>query len=183
MTTHELLTDAQIAALNPEQRRELITRLQQPLSAVIDPELLARALRARLRLMVAGSIAMVPWLVFLSLTLPQNYVAHNWPATWVGFDVLLVCFMLATALFGYLRRQVVIFAAFTSGVLLVCDAWFDLMTAEPRDLWLSLVTDLVIELPLAALLIFGALRILRLTMERLWMLKPGTQLWHVPAFP
>ena len=40
--------------------------------------------------MVGGSIAMIPWLVYLSLTLPDNYVAHNWPATWVGFDILLV---------------------------------------------------------------------------------------------
>ena len=49
---------------------------------------------------------MIPWLVYLSVTLPENYVAHNWTATWVGFDILLVAFMVATAVLGYLRRQV-----------------------------------------------------------------------------
>jgi hypothetical protein len=181
--TDRILTDAQIAALTPEQRRELISRLEQPLSDVIDPLFLARVRRIRLGLMVGGSIAMVPWLGYLSWTLPANYVAHNWPVTWVGFDILLVAFMLATAIFGYLRRQVLLFAAFTSGVLLICDAWFDIMTAGPDDIWLSMVTALLIEVPLAIFMIRGAQRIMRLTMTRLWLLDPGMRLWHLPLFP
>ena len=138
MTTDAILTDLQIAALTPEQRRELITRLRQPISDMIDPVVLNRMRRIRLSLMIGGSIAMIPWLAYLSMTLPENYVAHNWTATWLGFDALLVGFMLATAVFGYLRRQVLLLAAFTSGVLLICDAWFDLMTAGPNDVRLSL---------------------------------------------
>jgi len=183
MMTDGILTDAQIAALTPAQRRELISRLEQPLSDVIDPVFLSRVRRIRLGLMIGGSIAMIPWLVYLSMTLPENYVAHDWPATWVGFDILLVGFMLATAVFGYLRRQVLLFAAFTSGVLLICDAWFDLMTAGPDDVWLSMVTALLIEVPLAIFLIRGAQRIMRLTMMRLWLLDPGVRLWHLPLFP
>ena len=94
MTTDGILTDEQIAALTPEQRRELITRLEQPLSDLIDPEQLGRMRRIRLSLMIGGSIAMIPWLVYLYVTLPDNYVAHNWTVTWVGFDILLVVFML-----------------------------------------------------------------------------------------
>jgi hypothetical protein len=183
MMTDGILTDAQIAALTPEQRRDLISRLEQPLSDVVDPVRLSRIRRIRLSLMIGCSVAMIPWLVYLSVTLPQNYEAHNWPATWIGFDVLLVAFMLATAVFGYLRRQVLLFFAFTSGVLLICDAWFDLMTAGPDDLWLSLVTALLIEVPLAVFMIRGAQRILRLTMMRLWLLNPGVRLWHLPLFP
>jgi hypothetical protein len=182
MMTDGILTDAQIAALTPEQRRDLITRLERPVSDVIDPVLLGRIRRVRLSLMIGGSMAMIPWLVYLSWTLPQNYVAHNWTATWVGFDVLLVTFMLATAVFGYLRRQVLLLAAFTAGVLLICDAWFDLMTAGPDDVWLSVVTALLIEVPVGIFMIRGALRILRLTMMRLWLLDPGVRLWHLPLF-
>ena len=91
--------------------------------------------------------------------------------------------MLATAVFGYLRRQVLLFAAFTSGVLLICDAWFDLMTAGPDDVWLSVVTALLIEVPLAIFMIRGAQRIMRLTMMRLWLLDPAMRLWHLPLFP
>lgn len=183
MMTDGVLTDEQIAALTPEQRRELISRLEQPLSDLIDPELLGRIRRIRLGLMIGGSIAMIPWLVYLSVTLPENYVAHNWTATWVGFDVLLVAFMLATAVLGYLRRQLLTLAAFTSGVLLICDAWFDLMTAGPKDIWLSLVTALLIEVPLAIFMITGAQRIVRLTMMRFWRLDSGMRLWQLPLFP
>ncbi|MGV0040411.1 hypothetical protein [Mycobacterium colombiense] len=181
--TDGILTDAQIAALTPEQRRDLITRLEQPLGDVIDPEFLARVRRIRLSLMVGGSMAMVPWLGYLSVTLPENYVAHNWPVTWVGFDVLLVGFMLTTAVLGHLRRQLLVLAAFTTGVLLICDAWFDLMTAGPKDIWLSVITALLIEVPLALFMITSAVRIMRLTMMRLWLLDPGMRLWHLPLFP
>jgi hypothetical protein len=183
MMTDGILTDEQIAALTPEQRRELIIRLEQPLSDVIDPVLLSRIRRTRLGLMIGGSIAMIPWLVYLGFTLPNSYVAQHWTATWVGFDLLLVTFMLATAVFGYLRRQVLLFAAFTAGVLLICDAWFDLMTAGPNDIWLSLVTAVGVEVPLGIFMITGAQRIMRLTMMRLWMLNPGMRLWHLPLFP
>ncbi|KKC03260.1 hypothetical protein [Mycobacterium nebraskense] len=181
--TERILTDAQIAALTPGERRDLITRLEQPISDVIDPVFLARVRRIRLSLMVGGSAVMIPWLGYLSTTLPEDYVAHNWPLTWVGFDVLLMAFMVATALLGYLRRQVLIPAAFTTGVLLVCDAWFDLMTAGPRDVWLSVATALLIELPLAAFMVVSGLRLMRLTMARFWLLDPGMRLWDLPLLP
>lgn len=183
MMTDGVLTDEQIAALTPAQRRELISRLEQPLSQLIDPDLISRIRRIRLGVMIGGSIAMIPWLVYLSVTLPENYVAHNWPVTWVGFDILLVVFMAATAVLGYLRRQLLVLAAFTAGVLLICDAWFDLLTAGPKDLRLSVITALGIEVPVAILLITGALRVVRLTMMRFWLLKPGMRLWQLPLFP
>lgn len=180
--TDGILSDAQIAELTPEQRRDLITRLEKPLSEVIDPALLGRIRRIRLGLMIGGSVAMVPWLVYLSVTLPANYVAHNWPLTWIGFDILLVVFMLATAVLGYLRRQLLILSAFTTGVLLFCDAWFDLMTAGPDDVWLSVGTALL-EVPLAILMLTGALRLVRLTVMRFWRLETGMRLWQLPLFP
>jgi hypothetical protein len=183
MMTDGILTDTQIAELTPEERRELIRRLEAPLSDVIDPAVLGRIRRIRLSLMIGGSIAMIPWIVYLAFTLPESYVAHNWPLTWVGFDLLMVMFMIATAVFGYFRRQVLMFSAFTSGVLLICDAWFDLTTAGPDDRWLSIITALGVEVPLAIFLITGAHRILRLTMMRLWLLDPAMRLWHLPLFP
>jgi hypothetical protein len=181
--TDGILTDEQIAALSPEQRRDLISRLEQPLSEVVDPEFLARVRRIRLTLLTAGSVAMVPWLGYLAVTLPDNYVAHNWVLTWIGFDILLVGFMLATLVLGYLRRQLLVFTAFTTGVLMICDAWFDLMTAGPRDVRLSVLTALLIELPLAVFMIISAVRIMRLTLMRLWLLDPGRRLWELPLFP
>lgn len=181
--TDRILTDSEIAELTPEQRRDLITRLEKPLNDLIDPVFLTRVRRIRLGLMIGGSMAMVPWLGYLSMTLPDDYVAHNWPITWIGFDLLLVGFMLTTAVLGYLRRQLLVPAAFTTGVLLICDAWFDLMTAGPRDIWLSIFTALLIEVPLAVFMIFSAQRLMRLTLMRLWVLDPGMRLWSLPLFP
>jgi ABC-type phosphonate transport system ATPase subunit len=101
----------------------------------------------------------------------------------VGFDTLLLVFIASTALLGLLRRQLLVLTAFTTGILLICDAWFDMMTAAPDDRWLSVLTAVVGELPLAALLITGALRILRLTATRLYMLDPGMPLWRIPLLP
>jgi hypothetical protein len=133
--------------------------------------------------MVSATIGLIPWIVYLSLTLPEKYVAHNWTATWVGFDVLLLAFLAATALLGLLRRQLLVLTAFTTGVLLICDAWFDVLTAGPGDRWLSGLTAVLGELPLAILLISGSLRILRLTVTRLYLLDPGMPLWRVRLLP
>jgi hypothetical protein len=113
--------------------------------------------------------------VYLSVTLPEKYVAHNWTATWVGFDVLLCVFLVITAVLGLLRRQLLI--------VLICDAWFDVMTAGPGERWVSMLTAVLGELPLAVLLITGALRILRLTATRLYLLDPGMPLWRDPLLP
>jgi hypothetical protein len=177
------VSDAQIAGMSAAQRRELITRLERPLDEVVPEAALVRMRRVRLVLMTGAIVGLIPWIVYLSITLPDRYIANNWTATWVGFDVLLLLFMVTTAVLGLLRRQLLVLTAFTTGILLVCDAWFDVMTAAADDRWLSIVTAVVGELPLAVLLITGALRILRLTATRLYVLDRGVPLWRIPLLP
>ncbi|HEX3547681.1 MAG TPA: hypothetical protein VHU62_14045 [Mycobacterium sp.] len=177
------VSDAQIGAMSAAERRELIQRLERPIDELLPAPVLTRVRRVRLVLMVGAMIGLAPWIVYLAYSLPDKYVAHNWPVTWVGFDILLLLFMAATALLGLLRRQLLILTAFTTGVLLFCDAWFDVMTAGPTDRTLSILTAVLGELPLAALLITGALRILRLTATRLYFLDPGMPLWRIPLLP
>ena len=76
--------------------------------------------------------------------------------------MLLLTFMAATEVLGFTQHQLLTQFAFATGVLLVCDAWFDVLTAKRGDFAVSLVTAALGELPLAALLIPGALRIARL---------------------
>ncbi|OBI68117.1 hypothetical protein [Mycobacterium sp. E796] len=118
--------------------------------------------RIRAWLALCAAITLIPWTVYLALTLPQDYTAQHWQATWVGFDILLLAFMVATAVLGFLQHRLLTLFAFTTGVLLVCDAWFDVLTAEAGDLFLSALIAGVVELPLAAVLIVGTLRIARL---------------------
>jgi hypothetical protein len=179
----EPVSDADIAAMSAVERHELIQRLERPLDELMPAAALGRARRIRLVLMVGAMVGLIPWIGYLALTLPEKYVAHNWTATWVGFDVLLLGFMTATAVLALLRRQLMILTAFTSGVLLIGDAWFDIMTAGPDDMWASVLIAVVAEIPLAFVLISGALRILRLTVTRLYLLEPGMPLWRVSLLP
>jgi hypothetical protein len=181
--TDGALSDAVIAAMSADERRQLILRLERPLGELLPASALARMRRIRLVLMIGATIGLIPWIVYLSLTLPDKYIAHNWTTTWVGFDILLLAFLATTAALGLLRRQLLILTAFTSGILLICDAWIDVMTAAPADRWLALLTGGLGELPLAVVLITGALRILRLTATRLYLLDPGMPLWRIPLLP
>jgi len=178
-----VLSDAQIEAMSPAQRRDLIQRLERPLEEVFPPAIAKRMRRNRVSLMVGGTIVLIPWMIYLAFTLPDKYVAHNWPATWIGFDCVLVTSMTATAVLGLLRREVVILPGFTTGVLLICDAWFDIMTAGPGQIWLSVLTATLINLPVAAIMITGAVRIVRLTATRLWFIDPQTPAWRLPLLP
>ena len=118
--------------------------------------------RIREWLALSAAIALIPWTIYLGFTLPEDYTAQHWQATWVGFDILLLAFMTATAVLGFLRHHLLTLFAFSTGVLLVCDAWFDMLTAKRGDFAVSLLTATLGELPLAVLLIGGSLRIVRL---------------------
>jgi hypothetical protein len=145
-------------ALSPVD--ELTThRLESPLEELVPAPVVTRMRRPRLALMAGGAIGLTLF-VFLAITLPANDVA-------LGFDVLLVAFMVTTAVLVFLRRRLALLTAFTTGALLICDASFDVVTAGPHDLWESALTATLVELPLAVILIATALRILRLTVTPL----------------
>lgn len=127
--------------------------------------------RIREWLALCAGLALIPWTVYLGLTLPQSYPAQHWLATWVGFDILLLAFMITTAVLGFLQHHLLTLFAFATGVLLVCDAWFDVLTAKRGDVAVSFLTAMLGELPIAAVLIVGAVRIARL------QLYPSTGKW------
>jgi hypothetical protein len=49
--------------------------------------------------------------------------------TWVGFDILLVVAIASTAYLGVRCRRTVAMSALATGVLLICDTWFDVSLA------------------------------------------------------
>jgi hypothetical protein len=71
--------------------------------------------------------------------------------------------------------------------LLVCDAWFDItLDFATRGFAFSVLLALLVELPLAAVALIGARRLLRLTFSQLDALKgdysPVPPFWKVPLF-
>jgi hypothetical protein len=97
-------------------------------------------------------LGLLPWTLWLGLSLPSRKVAEHWDLAWVGFDLVLAASLLATAA-ALVRRSPLLeaFAAAT-GALLVADAWFDIVTASTvRERWFAVGLALVGELPLALL--------------------------------
>jgi hypothetical protein len=175
-----VLSDNDIAAMTPDQRRDLIRRLARPADEILPPRRVLRRVRDfRIALMVGSVVVLVPWIVYLGITLPRLYVAHNWDKTWVGFDVLLLVMLVATGVLGYLRRQMLSLTAFATGILLLCDAWFDVMTSHGSEVPLSFAMAMLVELPLAVVLIFGGLQVMRVSAARLWHLEGGEHFWDV----
>jgi hypothetical protein len=57
------------------------------------------------------------------------------------------------------------------------------MTAHANDFRVAALTAALGDLPMAAVLITGTLRLFRFTAIRLWLLEPHTPLWRLPLLP
>ncbi len=107
------------------------------------------------------AVFMVPWMVFLGVTLPPRYDAHHWRLLWVGFDVLEVSVLLHVAWSAWFRRQITLVSSLIVATLLFSDAWFDVITSiGSRGEWITIATALGGEIPLALFFLWISRRIL-----------------------
>ncbi len=122
-----------------------------------------RRRRHIIELLTVSAVGLVPWTVLLGLTLPSDYRVHAWRTTWVGFDVLLLVTFATTAFLAWRRSRAVIIPAAATGVLLICDAWFDVSLAfGTPGVWTSAALAVFAELPLAGFMLHRAYSLLRL---------------------
>ncbi|SEN84795.1 hypothetical protein [Actinacidiphila rubida] len=133
-----------------------------------DPHL--RHMRRLFLAVITGSfLFLIPWIAYLSASLPSHHEVDQWRLAWVGFDGALIVAIGVTALCAWRRRQIFIPWAIVTATLLCCDAWFDIVLDWNSDELLgSVVTAVVAELPLAALLLYVARKMLRLTVTVAW---------------
>jgi hypothetical protein len=106
-------------------------------------------------LLAVVAIALVPWILYLTFTLPSRHFTAHYDVAWVGFDIALTAAFAATA-WAALRGShwLGAFAAVT-GTMLVCDAWFDIVTSQAGGEMFEAIAEAVLaELPLAALCAF-----------------------------
>jgi hypothetical protein len=151
----------------------------------LTPEQVRRRRTVTVELLWVCTLALIPWTIYLGLSLPADYSARHWAAAWTGFDVLELLALAATAYFGWKRRQALIGTATAAATLLICDAWFDItLDLGTPDIWWSLGSAAFIELPLAFFLLHRATLLMRLTMLRYY---PETDedgrplsLWKIP---
>jgi len=158
--------------MSEAERRELARLLaevdESATPAAPDPYRIDPSLRRerRLALLVAAicCVILAGWIVVLAATLPHRFDAHHWRAVWVNFDILLLAAFAATAWAIWRQRQVLILLLAITGTMLCCDAWFDVGTSlATGGIWISLLSAVFAELPLAFLAFAGARRLLRAT--------------------
>jgi hypothetical protein len=173
-----VIDKAEVRRMSQAERRELASLLaeldaSQPERARpgqyradpyrIDP-VLRRERRLALLVSAACCVFLAGWIVLLAATLPHHFDAHHWRAVWVNFDVFLLAAFAATAWAIWRQRQVLILLLMLTGTMLCCDAWFDVGTSlATNGLWISLLSAVFAELPLAFLAFAGARRLLRAT--------------------
>jgi hypothetical protein len=97
------------------------------------------------RMLTAAGVALVPWMVALTR------VGGPHPVVWIGLDAMEAAGLIATgvALARGDRRRIATASATT--MLLVTDAWFDVLTAAPGlERTVATLMAAGVELPLAA---------------------------------
>jgi hypothetical protein len=109
-------------------------------------------------LLALVAVALVPWTLWLTFSLPSKHVSSHYDVAWVGFDVALGAMIAATAYFGWRRSPLLRVFAGATAAMLACDAWFDIVTAAPGERVEAVLQAAIAELPLAVLCAFLALR-------------------------
>ncbi|MEW1773716.1 hypothetical protein [Streptomyces sp. NPDC086777] len=153
----------------------------------LDSPTLRRRHRRATRQLALCVVVLVPWTVYLAVSLPDRFEARYWPMVWVGFDVMLLLSLAGAGVAVWLRRQVLVPLSFVAATLLVCDAWFDISLSWGRgDVWGSIASAVLVELPLAILLVMRARRVLkisaRLAWQRLGLAGEPPPLYKLPLF-
>jgi hypothetical protein len=183
-----VIDEAELRRMTPEERASLARRLATVNAESLAPTPLGqRRRRIVIAASLAGVLTLAIWIAVLEVKLPRQYRAGGWRAAWVGFDIGLLLVFAATAWAAWRRRQVLIVCLMVLATLLACDAWFDTtLDWGTRSFMVSLLSALVVELPLAVIAVVGARRLLRLTVGRLELLGgypgPVPAFWQVPLF-
>src|SRR4051794_37423615 len=115
---------------------------------------------------VLAGLAMIPWVFYLSATLPASARDAHWSLAWVGLDSCEALALSATGWFLLRRDNRCVLSAAGSAVLLLVDAWFDVPAAAGPDLATAIVMAVFAELPIALVCAVLAARVLRTPLQR-----------------
>jgi hypothetical protein len=115
------------------------------------PPVVPRLRRWLAPLFLLAALALIPWTVYLVVTLPGRHLQTGYyDLAWGGFDLALATVLAATG-YGLLRQKLWVQSTATAAAtLLFCDAWFDTLSANDSVERL-LALALTVELPTAAL--------------------------------
>ena len=159
-----MFDEDRLREMSHAERHRLMRALVAVENADPGPDQVSSRRRAIvLAVIIVCCVVLAAWIGVLAVTLPRYYRAGGWRGAWVGFDLALLAAFAVTGWAAWRRRQVLIICLVVLATLLCCDAWFDvLLDARTQGFELSLLSALFVELPLAALAVLGARRLLHL---------------------
>ena len=106
-------------------------------------------------LFTLAAVVLLPWTLWLTFTLPSRFVTRHYDLAWVGFDIALAAAFAATSWAAWRSPRWLVPLAAATGTMLVCDAWFDVVTSlGGGDFFEAALEAVFVELPLAALCVF-----------------------------
>lgn len=121
------------------------------LAAVPPPPVLRGLPRWAAPVFCAFGALLVPWTLWLAVSLPTRHLANHYDLAWSGFDVALAGTLIATGVALLRHATWTQSVAAASATLLICDAWFDITLSSPgSEQLVALTTAVLAELPLAA---------------------------------
>src|SRR5205823_8582908 len=81
-------------------------------------------------LLALVAVGLVPWILYLTFTLPSRHVTFHYDLAWIGFDLAPLTSFAVTAWATFRRSRWLVPLAAVTGTMLVCDAWFDVVTSQ-----------------------------------------------------
>jgi hypothetical protein len=123
-------------------RKKRVLKIQKRVKLVIPPWVV--------KVYTTLAFILLPWIVYLSVSLPRHHTITHYDITWAGLDIGLVFIFLLTALLAYKKSRWVAMTATASGSFLLLDAWFDILGARAGfELKEAIILAAFIEIPLA----------------------------------
>jgi hypothetical protein len=105
---------------------------------------------------------MIPWLVYLSMSLPKEAMDSHWALAWVGLDSCEALALFATGRFLKRADNRGALTAAAAAALLLADAWFDVTAATTgSELAIAIVLAACVEIPVAIVCTVLASRLIR----------------------
>jgi len=147
----------------------LVQPAPEPENAVLTDD--ARLVRWTGPSFTLFSLILLPWTIYIGLSLPARQLSPNYDLAWAGFDVLLLGSLATTGYFALRRSRYLASAASATAALLVVDAWFDCMTTPAPERWQSILLCAFIELPLAGVCLWLSYHTLQISQRRVVLLQ------------
>jgi hypothetical protein len=161
------------ANLDPEdlvaKLDELVEPAPEPENAVLVDE--SRVVRWTGPLFALFAVILLPWIVYIALSLPARQLSPNYDIAWAGFDVMLAGGLASTAYFALRRSRYLSTAAAGTAALLLVDAWFDCMTTPAGSRWESIALCFLVELPLAGVCLWLSYHTHQIAERRILLLQ------------